>query len=71
MGTPGAFGVRQMTQRIHDRLHNELNLDNEILVKAFRTGRFVDQFSSDFYPKANLKRLPKCMNPKKPIDKKK
>lgn len=50
-----------MTQRIHDRLKGEFSLDNEILVRAIRTGEYTDQFSAHFYPKNILTRLPKCM----------
>lgn len=49
-----------MTQRIHDRLNN--GFDNEILVKAIRTGKYVDQFTTDHATpeetKATLERLP-------------
>lgn len=54
-----------MNQRIHDRLKGEFNLDNEILVRAIRTGEYVDQFTTDRATpeeaKATLERLPKCM----------
>ncbi len=36
-----------MTQRIHDRLNGEFNLDNEILVRAIRTGKYIDKFTTD------------------------
>ncbi|MCK5016917.1 MAG: hypothetical protein KAS32_07575 [Candidatus Peribacteraceae bacterium] len=56
------------TQRIHDRLHNDLNLDNEILVRAIRTGEYTDQFTTDRATpeetQATLDRLPKCMRKK-------
>lgn len=49
-----------MTQRIHDRLND--GLDNEILVRAIRTGKFVDQFTADCATpeevRATLSRLP-------------
>lgn len=55
-----------MTQRIHDRLNN--GYDNEILVRAIRTGEYVDQFTTDRATpeetKATLERLPKCMQRK-------
>ena len=54
-----------MTQRIHDRLNGEFGLDNEILVRAIRTGKYVDQFTTDRVTpeetKATLDRVPKCM----------
>lgn len=52
-----------MTQRIRDRLYGEFDLDNEILVRAYRTGEFIDQFTtqSPEETKATLDRLPKCM----------
>ncbi len=54
-----------MTQRIQDRLNGEFNLDNEILVRAIRTGEYLDQFTTDHATpgetKATLDRLPKCM----------
>lgn len=53
-----------MTQRIHDRLNN--GFDNEILVKALRTGEYIDQFTTHNpeETKAALDRLPKCMQKK-------
>ena len=36
-----------MTQRIHDRLNGEFCLDNEILVRAIRTGEYIDKFTTD------------------------
>lgn len=55
-----------MTQRIRDRLND--GLDNEILVKAIRTGKYVDQFTTDCATpeevQATLSRLPKCMRNK-------
>jgi hypothetical protein len=60
-----------MTQRIHDRLND--GFDNEILVNAIRTGKFVDQFTTDCATpeetKATLERLPKCMQKKQNEDK--
>lgn len=57
-----------MTQRIHDRLNGEFALDNEILVSAFRTGKYIDQFTIHRATleetKATLDRLPKCMQKK-------
>jgi len=54
-----------MTQRIRDRLFGEFNLDNEILVEAYRKGEYTDQFTTKEYTpeetKAILNRLPKCM----------
>lgn len=54
-----------MSQRIHDRLKGEFCLDNEILVRAIRTGEYIDQFTTDRATpeetKATLDRLPKCM----------
>lgn len=54
-----------MTQRIQDRLNGEFNLDNEILVRAIRTGKYTDQFTTDRATpeetQATLDRLPKCM----------
>lgn len=54
-----------MTQRIHDRLNGEFSLDNEILVRAIRSGEYTDQFTTDRATpeetKATLDRLPKCM----------
>lgn len=52
-----------MTQRICDRLNN--GFDNEILVRAIRTGKYTDQFTAHRATpeetKATLDRLPKCM----------
>ena len=60
--------MAEMTQRTHDRLHGEFYLDNEILVKAIRTGEYIDQFTTDCATpeetKATLDRLPKCMQRK-------
>ncbi len=57
-----------MTQRIHDRLNGEFGLDNEILVKAIRTGEYTDQFTKHHATpeetQATLDRLPKCMRKK-------
>lgn len=57
-----------MTQRIHDRLKGEFCLDNEILVRAIRTGKYIDQFTTDCATpeetKATLERLPKCVQRK-------
>lgn len=60
-----------MTQRIHDRLTGEgdnLGLDNEILVRAIRTGEYIDQFTTHCATpeetQATLDRLPKCMQKK-------
>ncbi len=57
-----------MTQRIHDRLNGEFSLDNEILVRAISTGKYIDQFTSDQATpeetKATLDRIPKCMQGK-------
>ena len=54
-----------MTQRIHDRLNGEFSLDNEIFVRAIRTGKYVDQFTTHRATpeetKATLDRVPKCM----------
>jgi len=57
-----------MSQRIRDRLTGEgdnLGLDNEILVRAFRTGKYIAQFTTERATpeetKATLDRLPKCM----------
>lgn len=36
-----------MTQRIHDRLNGEFCLDNEILVRAIRTRKYIDQFTTE------------------------
>lgn len=35
-----------MTQRIHDRLYGDTALDNEILVRAIRTGEYIDQHTT-------------------------
>ncbi len=55
-----------MTQRIHDRLND--GFDKEILVKAIRTGKYTDQFTTDRATpeetQATLDRLPKCMRKK-------
>lgn len=55
-----------MTQRTHDRLND--GFDNEILVKAIRTGEYIDQFTADRATpeetKATLERVPKCMQRK-------
>lgn len=55
-----------MTQRIHDRLNN--GFDNEISVRAIRTGKYIDQFTTErATPEeihATLDRLPKCMRKK-------
>ncbi len=55
-----------MTQRIHDRLND--GFDNELLVKALRTGEYTDQFTTDRATpeetQATLDRLPKCMRKK-------
>ncbi len=55
-----------MTQRIHDRLND--GFDNELLVKALRTGEYTDQFTLHYATpeetKATLDRLPKCMQRK-------
>ncbi|KKM71847.1 hypothetical protein LCGC14_1426310 [marine sediment metagenome] len=55
-----------MTQRIHDRLND--GLDNELLVKALRTGKYTDQFTTDRATpeetQATLDRLPKFMRKK-------
>jgi len=50
-----------MTQRIRDRLNGDT--DNEILVRAFRTGEYIDQFTTQppEETKTTLDRLPKCM----------
>lgn len=52
-----------MTQRIHDRLNN--GEDNERLVSAIRTGKYIDQFTTHCVTpeetQATLDRLPKCM----------
>lgn len=57
-----------MTQRIHDRLNDEFGLDNEILVRAIRTGEYIDQFTTHCATseetKAILDRVPKCMQKK-------
>lgn len=54
-----------MTQRIHDRLKGEFSLDNEILVNALRTGKYIDQFTTHRATpeetQATLERVPKCM----------
>ena len=54
-----------MTQRIRDKLNGEFSLGNEILIRAIRTGKYVDQFTTDRATpeetKATLDRLPKCM----------
>ena len=56
-----------MTQRIRDRLNGETP-DHEILVRAYRTGEYIDQFTTDRATpeetKATLDRLPKCMQKK-------
>jgi len=56
-----------MTQRIHDRLSD--GFDNEILVRAIRTGKYVDQFTTHRATpeetQDTLDRLPKCMRKKK------
>ena len=49
-----------MTQRIRDRLNGETQ---EILVRAYRTGEYIDQFTTH-ETKATLDRLPKCMRKK-------
>lgn len=51
-----------MTQRIRDRLEGN-TLDDEILVRAYRTGEFTDQFTTvpPENTKAILNRLPKFM----------
>jgi len=55
-----------MSQRIHDRLSD--GFANEILVRAIRIGKYVDQFTTDRATpeetKATLDRLPKCMQRK-------
>ena len=55
-----------MNQRIRDRLND--GFDNEILVSAIRTGKYVDQFTlhcaTPEETKATLNRLPKCMQRK-------
>ena len=48
-----------MTQRIRDRLKGDTP-DHEILVRAYRTGEYIDQFTTH-ETKATLDRLPKCM----------
>ena len=57
-----------MTRRIHNRLNGKFSLDNEILVRAIRTGEYIDQFTTDHAmpeeTKATLIRLPKCMQRK-------
>ena len=57
-----------MTQRIHDRLNGEFSLDNELLVKAIRTGEYIDQFTTHRVTpeetQTTLDRLPKCMRKK-------
>ena len=51
-----------MTQRIRDRLNGE---NNEVLVRAYRTGEYIDQFTTHCATpeetKTTLDRLPKCM----------
>lgn len=61
-----------MTQRIRDRLTgtgNNLDMDNEILVRAIREGEYIDQFTTVHttpeQAKAALQRLPKCMQNKR------
>lgn len=53
-----------MTQRNHDRLKGETP-DNEILVRAIRIGKYIDQFTTEHttpeQAKATLERLPKFM----------
>ena len=56
-----------MTQRNHDRLNGETQ-DHEILVRAYRTGEYIDQFTTHYATpeetKTTLDRLPKCIEEK-------
>ena len=52
------------TQRIRDRLKGDTG-DDEVLVRAYHIGEFIDQFTTHQTTpeetKATLERLPKCM----------
>ena len=53
-----------MTQRIRERLKGN-NVDDEVLVRAYRTGNFIDPFTTHRATpeetRATLTRMPKCM----------
>lgn len=57
-----------MTQRIQDRL-NSVTGDDEILVRAYNTGEYIDQFTTipPEDAKVTLERLPKCMQRKEDL----
>ena len=58
--SPEIEEAEQMNPRIRDKLNGE---NNEVLVRAFRKGEFIDQFTTlpPEDPKVTLQRLPKCM----------
>ena len=51
-----------MNQRIRDKLNG---VNDEVIIRALRTGKYTDQFTKTYATpeetKANLDRLPKCM----------
>ena len=57
-----------MNPRIRDRLNGD---NNEVLVRAFRTGEYIDQFTTyratPEETKATLERLPKCIEDKEDV----